>query len=754
MSSHPSPLHPLKCERTLFARSLPVLAAATLCLLGASSASSQYSTRELTNSTIFPASSQSDFGKPIATDGTYVAYSTGVALWSQTVAGSKPKHIFTVGEILPESDSKATLIYPEIVVTNGYVVFAATDGGGSETGLFGLYAMKADGSAPAQRVLDSTLVGTSSDWSSDLDPYAYSWTFQASQGVAVIALQGVLYSANLDGADVKTLWQTSPSGFTGCSTLGSYSQLFLANSAYLPATDGIHYAFAAGSTLDFEGLYQGPLTVDDSCNNLINTGVNGDIDSSQYVKILPGQPAKAGPFAFPNTFQGIQIDDGYVYFGASVNGGVSSTEAYTGYFKIPLKGGSAQAIVTNISHVPGITGAGGKYDEVNLMGFAVSNGRFVFMADDATPGYPGIASFYMVDDAKYLTLFSTGSSVSNQCVGALDAEYAAPGALNQVSLSPTGLLTFVGQILPATFPNQHGPCSYPPGDYIHDPVGYFVLDTTHPLIPSEPEVSLNIVAPITYGEKPSLKIQVKPAAGAANPKDLIPTGTVSVWYTNPEYFGAQQPHSPSATLNADGEATIPLGAQQIGTYTYVVTYGGDANFASSTSENLVFPLHVTAPTFKAAAGTYEKAQSVYISDTTPGAQIYYTTNGATPTTKSKLFNDVSIPVTKSTVFKAIAVATGDANSAVTTATYTILKPGIAPTFTPKGATYTSAQTVTIKDAEAGATIYYALHGATPTTKSTRYTGPIKISSSTVIKAIAVAPGYSPSPVAETTYTIQ
>jgi len=659
--------------RSAFARSLPICVAFMLVLslasLGTGRSAAQYSTIEVSNSTQFPTATQSQFGKPIATDGSWVAYATGSALWTQTVAGSKPKRIFVAGDELPDSDVKAKIIYPEIFVTEGEVVFLATSGNGSETGLFGLYAIKADGSEPAHRVLDNTLAGTPSDWASDMDAYAYSWIFQASHGVAVIALQGVLYSANLDGSDVKVLWQAQPSGFTGCSTVGSYSQLFFANSVYLPATNGTNYAFAAGSTLEFEGLYQGPLKTNNSCDNLINSGINDDFDAAQAVKILPGQPVKAGPFAFPNTFQGIQIDGAYVYFGASVKNGVSATEDYTGYFRVPLKGGKAEAIVTNISHVPGIVSAGGKYDEVTLMGFAVSNGRFVFMAQDATPGYPGITSFYMVDGSKYVTLFSTGSSVSNQCIGALDAEYAAPGALNQVSLSPTGLLAFGGQILPATFPNQHGPCSYPPGDYIHDPVGYFVLETTHPLIATETEISLNAVSPITYGEKPSLKIQIKPAG--ANPKNLIPTGTVSVWYTNPEYFGAQQPHAPSAKLNADGEATIALGAQQIGTYTYVVSYGGDENFSSSASSNLVFPLHVTAPTFSVKGGTYKTAQSVNLADVTPGSTIYYTLNGSTPTTKSKVFSTPIVLASGKTTIRAIAAAVGDAPSAVVEATYTI-----------------------------------------------------------------------------------
>jgi len=76
------------------------------------------------------------------------------------------------------------------------------------------------------------------------------------------------------------------------------------------------------------------------------------------------------------------------------------------------------------------------------------------------------------------------------------------------------------------------------------------------------------------------------------------------------------------------------------------------------------------PVFTPAAGTYAAAQKVTIADATKGAVIYYTTNGAAPTTAStKYTGAISISATKT--LKAIAVAPGYANSAVSSATYTI-----------------------------------------------------------------------------------
>jgi hypothetical protein len=162
-----------------------------------------------------------------------------------------------------------------------------------------------------------------------------------------------------------------------------------------------------------------------------------------------------------------------------------------------------------------------------------------------------------------------------------------------------------------------------------------------------------------------------------------------------------------------------------------------------------------SPTFNPVTGTYTSAQSVKLTDSTPGAVIYYTLNGSTPTTASTQYTG-PFTVSSTTTVNAIATAAGYINSLVSTATYTIstvVPTAATPTFSPTPGIYTAAQSVTLSDSTPGATIYYTLNGGPPTTASTRYTTAFTVSATTTVNAIAMAAGYTNSPVGSATYTI-
>jgi hypothetical protein len=201
---------------------------------------------------------------------------------------------------------------------------------------------------------------------------------------------------------------------------------------------------------------------------------------------------------------------------------------------------------------------------------------------------------------------------------------------------------------------------------------------------------------------------------------------------------------------ASTKYTSPISVDATETLKAIAVATGDTQ---STVASATYTLALPAtPTFSPAAGTYKTALNVTIKDSSAGVTIYYTTNGTTPTAASTKYTG-PISVGTNETLKAIAV-TSSFQSAVGSATYTIELPAATPVFSPAAGTYKSAQSVMITDASAGATIYYTTNGSTPTTASTEYTGPISVSATETLKAIATAAGDSQSSIASAKYTIE
>ena len=79
---------------------------------------------------------------------------------------------------------------------------------------------------------------------------------------------------------------------------------------------------------------------------------------------------------------------------------------------------------------------------------------------------------------------------------------------------------------------------------------------------------------------------------------------------------------------------------------------------------------------------------------------------------------------------------------------------VAPTFNPGGGTFATAQTVTISTSTAGASMRYTTDGSPPSsTAGTLVTGPVTISTTTTLRAIAFLSGMTDSPITTETYTI-
>jgi hypothetical protein len=112
------------------------------------------------------------------------------------------------------------------------------------------------------------------------------------------------------------------------------------------------------------------------------------------------------------------------------------------------------------------------------------------------------------------------------------------------------------------------------------------------------------------------------------------------------------------------------------------------------------------PAIQPASGTYSAAQSVVISDSASGATIHYTIDGSNATTSSPTYSG-PIVVGSATTVQAVAMVSGQANSAMATATYKFA--------TPSG-TFTLIVTPTATVAGSGKTLQLTPIGLTLTVK--------------------------------------
>jgi hypothetical protein len=238
-----------------------------------------------------------------------------------------------------------------------------------------------------------------------------------------------------------------------------------------------------------------------------------------------------------------------------------------------------------------------------------------------------------------------------------------------------------------------------------------------------------------------------------------------IWEFNPTinewaWMGSLSTSGVFGTLGVAAPANLPGGRQAAATWTGLDgsfwMFGGigvEANGVRGDLNDLwQYQAQLAAPAFSSPAGIYTSTQLVSLSDATSGATIFYTTNGTTPTTNSAVYSS-PIAVNSSETIEAIATASGYSISPVASAAYTIDLPAATPSISVPSGTYTTSQTVSISDTTPNAIIYYTTNGTTPTTSSAVYSGPVTVSLSETLQAIATASGYSTSPVASTTYTI-
>lgn len=211
------------------------------------------------------------------------------------------------------------------------------------------------------------------------------------------------------------------------------------------------------------------------------------------------------------------------------------------------------------------------------------------------------------------------------------------------------------------------------------------------------------------------------------------------YWNNTVYFGGQYDNLKAYSFNANKSGLLSASAVSYSPESFAYPGPTPSISANGSGNGIVWALQTDAygsngPAVLRAYDATNLAHELYNS----------TQNGS---------RDTPGPAVK---FAVVTVAHGKVyvGTASQLAVFGLRKPlAAAPAFSPAGGVYASAQSVTITSASPGATIYYTTDGAAPTAHSTRYTGPVAVSKTGTIRAIAAAAGLRPSLVSTALYTI-
>jgi hypothetical protein len=245
--------------------------------------------------------------------------------------------------------------------------------------------------------------------------------------------------------------------------------------------------------------------------------------------------------------------------------------------------------------------------------------------------------------------------------------------------------------------------------------------------------------------------------------EFNPSGTALLYST---YFGGSGQQNPEGAGPVNGDGADDIALSSTGEL-FMVGFTGSSNFPTTadafdtvyhSAQNMGF---VAAFNFGTPVSTAATSTTLVASGNpvVPGTSVTFTATVAPVSGSGTPTGTVTFSVDEAAV-ATVTLASGKATYTTSTltagehyvlATYSgsstyagsgggfneVIQPK-TPVITPAAGTYNSEQTVTITSPTAGGVIYYTLDGTTPTVFSTLYTGPLMLTTSKTVTAVAVA----------------
>jgi hypothetical protein len=418
---------------------------------------------------------------------------------------------------------------------------------------------------------------------------------------------------------------------------------------------------------------------------------------------------------------------------------------------------------------------------VDSQGDAIVAGRTTGLDFPTTPGAlqnQNLSQYYSGNEGGYLTkIDSTGSSLlySTYINGSGDQSSMTCDCAKGVALDAAENVYVAGVTVSVDFPTTLGAFTTP---FTSDEYQSFITEFNANEMTTLPPTTVVVSSkpsPVEFGQPVTFTATVQQTSGST------PAGTVGF-----SFYGQEISDGGAGSGVGMGPwQTVPLNKAGVATYTtssfteikvpVIAHYLGDGNNAPSNgtmTQNLTQIPTTTTLTSSENPAAYDTPVTftttsldntgkpvggivLFAVGNTSYAQVDVDRSGHATWVNGT--GGPPLPPGQDTVKAELFPGAGyQQTSGTLTETFTPLGVTPSPTFSPPAGNYSSAQSVTLNEANNSASIYYATDGSTPvpTTSYPYLPGMmIPVDASETIQAIAVAPGYTASNVVSAKYVI-